>query len=293
MLVFLMKSGADPTVAGGSYGTLLGAAALRAPVDTLGFVLAKGPGDGGAGLPITLTDRERRNAAHMAVAGLDNGDAQDTIEKLDLLTGHDGGAALLGALDHVGRRPLHLAAASGRTAVVLYLLERGEDAHINDADADGWTPLHWACRQWDAEVVRFLVGRGADRSLRTNQGWLPWHVAIYHENENLEDALKAHGTPAEPGKPTTPAVNSGYWCSSCFVDIFGERWNCDQCTNFDHCFKCHGTAAKIHETDHTFTCHAPLKAETVSMRLDSDGGSAKEDESEAEKEESDAGRAED
>ncbi|KAH7311614.1 hypothetical protein B0I35DRAFT_481567 [Stachybotrys elegans] len=177
---------------------------------------------------------------------LDGGDGQDAIDKLDLLTGYAGGAALLGALDHIGRR----------TAVVLYLLERGQDSHVNDSDNDGWTPLHWACRQWDAEVVRLLVHRGADRSMRTSQGWLPWHVAIYHKGMHLEDALMATGMPAEPGKPSVPAFMTQYWCSSCFVGIFGEHWNCNQCTNFDHCFKCHGRAAKIHEPDHTFTCYA-------------------------------------
>ncbi|KAL8300952.1 hypothetical protein RB593_010344 [Gaeumannomyces tritici] len=140
MLAFLVNSGADPTVVGGSYGTLLGAAALRAPVDTLDFVLGKGPGDGGVGLSVTMTDREGRNAAHMAIARKDGGNAQDTMDKLELLTGCDGGANPLGALDHIGRRPLHLAAAAGRTAVVMYLLNRGEDGHINDADADDWTP---------------------------------------------------------------------------------------------------------------------------------------------------------
>jgi ankyrin repeat protein len=63
---------------------------------------------------------------------------------------------------HKGASLLHLAAATGHTTTVVWLLERRE-LNVNDVtDGDGFSVLHCAVLGGSAEVVKKVVAAGAN-----------------------------------------------------------------------------------------------------------------------------------
>ena len=69
-------------------------------------------------------------------------------------------------LSHIGISPLHIAAQTGQSATVQYLLSVG--ANKESSTRDNWTPLWIAARMGHLEVVKLLVESGA------NNGPRPW-----------------------------------------------------------------------------------------------------------------------
>ena len=61
------------------------------------------------------------------------------------------------------RTLLHIAAASGKTHVVNYLLQNG--AAVNSSDRFKRTPLFFAARNDEYEILKILLGAGADRTM--------------------------------------------------------------------------------------------------------------------------------
>lgn len=61
------------------------------------------------------------------------------------------------------RTLLHIAAASGKTHVVNYLLQNGAD--VNSSDSFKRTPLFFAARNDEYEILKILLGAGADRTM--------------------------------------------------------------------------------------------------------------------------------
>lgn len=62
--------------------------------------------------------------------------------------------------NNMANTPLHAAAASKRTALVLLLLERGADP--NAQQRGGWTALHQAVNNYDSGMAELLLKFGAD-----------------------------------------------------------------------------------------------------------------------------------
>ena len=71
--------------------------------------------------------------------------------------------------------PLLIAAASGKTAAVRLLLERGAD--INAAAFDGQTPFFAACYRGNLEMAHLLHEQRADINLADQDGTAPVHAA--------------------------------------------------------------------------------------------------------------------
>jgi ankyrin repeat protein len=78
---------------------------------------------------------------------------------LDQIHRHVSYGADLDALAPDGRRPLHIAAESGRWVVVELLLKNGAD--IDAPDANGRSPLSAALLARDARIAELLVKQGA------------------------------------------------------------------------------------------------------------------------------------
>ncbi|MCB9892699.1 MAG: ankyrin repeat domain-containing protein [Planctomycetes bacterium] len=72
--------------------------------------------------------------------------------------------------------PLHLAAASGHTAIVELLIERG--ATVDLPGVAGSTALHLACAEGHEAVALTLLAHGASRDARDTSGFRPLHLAV-------------------------------------------------------------------------------------------------------------------
>ena len=172
MLEHLSDRGADWTVSGGQYGTVLGAAVTRASPELMAFVLSK--------VSVTLEDHEGRSAAHLIA-----NDRSNREEKLQILS-ENVNLGKLDLKDRQGRMPLHFACSHGFLPFIKTLSKGKKVEHVNAVDNDGWTPLHWACRRGDPAVVDFLLRKGADIKARTSdRDWTPWHVAMFHDNLDI------------------------------------------------------------------------------------------------------------
>ncbi|MGE7139443.1 ankyrin repeat domain-containing protein [Luteibacter sp. NPDC031894] len=103
---------------------------------------------------------------------------EDTDERLTLAM-LEAGADPFGA-DARGRTPVHMAAATGRVALLAALLARGMDPNVRDAG--GRTPLHAALEQGgdSLPLVRLLVAHGADPEAADVNGETPFGLGIGH-----------------------------------------------------------------------------------------------------------------
>jgi ankyrin repeat protein len=208
MVKFLIEQGGDPRIRGSRYGTMLNAAAAKGQPELVEFVLDE------VGLDIKEVDDEGRSPAHVACSLLNVLNTTDTLELLSKRAG----VSSLWTTDKYGRLPIHFACGGQRLDILDYLLaEKTTKDRINESDHDGWTPLHWACRQWDVLLIRCLVAKhGAKTDCRTNDGWTPWDVAVFHDNLDFASALERY----DPNPDADAAVTKG-----------GEQWNadCDSC----------------------------------------------------------------
>ncbi|KAL8795430.1 MAG: hypothetical protein Q9195_002019 [Heterodermia aff. obscurata] len=160
-------------------------------------------------------------------------------------------------LDLQGRTCLHHAAAKGSPAAVLRLLRCGLDPNL--ADGDGWTPLFWAARAGFIKNISILIDAGGNPSMKLENGWTPYTVAVYHGNRNVLRILSEKSKTREDVNRTqflsrlkenrTGVVQAAKWpafCDGCELYIYGPRYKCSVCPDFDFCFKCINTAEQSH-----------------------------------------------
>lgn len=91
--------------------------------------------------------------------------------------------------------PLHIAAASGATAVVELLLAHGADPNALDA-GDNASPLHHAAERGRLEIVRLLVEAGSDPNWTLTvheQGPLGWALMFDPPQFEVAAYLMEHG----------------------------------------------------------------------------------------------------
>jgi ankyrin repeat protein len=129
--------------------------------------------------------------ACVVAAVTDEGSAADQARAVMQSPG--GPSALLEQTDHVGRTPLHLAAAQGRRLLVTALLSGPAETRKAAAcarDLRGRTPLHYCSGE---HVAMTLLQANADPSLVDEHGCGPLHV---NRDPNVADRLvkaKTHG----------------------------------------------------------------------------------------------------
>ena len=99
-----------------------------------------------------------------------------------------------------GDSPLHKAAKSGHTELVLLLIENGAD--VNAKDKWGVTPLHWAARKGRKEIAELLINKGADMNAKGYYG-TPLHLTTSKEIAELLIA-KGADVNAKDKKGKTP-----------------------------------------------------------------------------------------
>jgi ankyrin repeat protein len=88
--------------------------------------------------------------------------------------------------------PLHHAAAKGRTAIAVILIDRG--ANLEAAgDPDGAHPLHTAALNGEEDVAQLLIDRGAKIDALDAAGRTPMMVAAGFRNPGMARLLLAQG----------------------------------------------------------------------------------------------------
>jgi len=93
--------------------------------------------------------------------------------------------------DDAGLTPLHLAASSCHTNVVVLLLDKG--AKIDSTEKSGATPLHFAAQEGCLDAVKLLLDRGANVNARDNQGRTPLTRSEQWHQDAAGVFLRAHG----------------------------------------------------------------------------------------------------
>ena len=95
--------------------------------------------------------------------------------------------------DGEGCAAIHLAAQFGHTAIVGYLIAKGQN--VNVADSNGMTPLMWASyRTTTIDPIRLLVTLGSSFTATDNlQGNTPLHWAIQAKNSTGTSILVNKG----------------------------------------------------------------------------------------------------
>lgn len=156
-----------------------------------------------------------------------------------------------GALDKQKRTCLHNAAASPDAksrAVLEYLLEQGFDP--SQSDVDGWTPLLWAAKAGNITNTQTLLDAGAESFYQCDREWIPFAIATYHENTQAAAILRPSNRPLpemfQNQQSSMSLRHPVIICDGCDLDIFGSRYKCSKCSDFDYCFKCVLSAAITH-----------------------------------------------
>lgn len=106
-----------------------------------------------------------------------------------------------------GVTALHMAAAAGRTDLVVLLVKGG--ANVNARTDNGFAPLHWAAARDQAAVVRYLAVSGANMNATTEQGITPMHWAASKNATNAVQVLLSLG--ANINLPTTRGLRPLHW----------------------------------------------------------------------------------
>ncbi|KAF4631245.1 hypothetical protein G7Y89_g6885 [Cudoniella acicularis] len=160
------------------------------------------------------------------------------------------------AKDGQGRTIMHLGirtmAADSFSSLFSGELESSTGDGVNVADTDGWTPIHWACRWIDPEILDVLIPLSKDPFKECNRGWTPSDSPLSPTVEEPANTLPLTLSIARrPRDLEEGEYHYGVRCDGCNYRIWGIRFKCEVCDDFDFCFKCRWTAEKTHPT-HTF-----------------------------------------
>ena len=91
-----------------------------------------------------------------------------------------------------GVTPLHLAVSKGFTEFAEALIENGADLNAED-DSRGYAPLHLAIRNRHKEMAELLIAKGADVNPKDFNGETPLDMAVSKRDRELVDLLRKHG----------------------------------------------------------------------------------------------------
>ncbi|OJJ98474.1 hypothetical protein ASPACDRAFT_122273 [Aspergillus aculeatus ATCC 16872] len=242
----------DVNSTGSMRGSLLSWICVTAPLEIVTALLDKGA-------RVDQPDIQGRTAIHLAAA--------NSVSHLDLIFEQGGD---IEARDHVGRTVLHFAILSGSAALVERVLSLSCEL-LDAPDDDGWTPLLWAARGWtrlsrtttasvQEEIISMLLNRGANPCTQwvgLGRTWSAAKIARYHGHSGnvvrlLEDAYQT----AHPQADALEIVGIHFsrvaasfrgTCDGCFMGLYGYRYKCQVCFDFDLCYKCFLTRHKTHD----------------------------------------------
>jgi ankyrin repeat protein len=111
-------------------------------------------------------------------------------------------------LDHIGWTPLHYACAKGHLEVAQFLVANG--AIVDSLSVGNTTPLMMAVQSGNEQLVKFLLDKGADLQLKNANGLTAIDIADIYDKPWIGDGLRSRWLKlykqAYKGsvKPTTP-----------------------------------------------------------------------------------------
>ncbi|TDZ20673.1 Ankyrin-3 [Colletotrichum orbiculare MAFF 240422] len=261
----LVRMGAEvgQTVPGSRFYTALSAACYGAGTNTINFLLDEGAS---AQLADPIFGWLPQHFA--AGNGVENFRAILHAFRGDMMTA-----------DKMGKNCLHWAAQSGNLEAVKYILGHLPKGLIDQADEDGWTALCWAARPLRQDrtrsertnvsgVVKLLLEYGANPTVRcrfgeTAERRTPLQLAeVFSADEETIDALRNaltnypqrvnHKNEDLDGNPGVGVLRYSWdtqWCDICFATIYGLKYKCQSCPDYDVCSKCISKVGALHTGD--------------------------------------------
>ncbi|MCJ1381046.1 hypothetical protein MMC17_004155 [Xylographa soralifera] len=237
---FLITQGADVNAPGGLHSSALAASLYQSHQETAKMLI-----EAGASFENEKPDPIGRTALHRAAR-------TNQVSLVDSLI--QTGANIF-ALDKQKCSALHHAATTGSLDVTKLLIASG--ISVLQADSFGWTPLHWAARvgglrhtAGNREIVEALLTAGASKEATDSKGMTPFEIAVSFHNDHLRSTLCMTNKSFELkiGRESTAI------CDGCDLRIYGDRYKCNACFNFDFCYRCIVDAKQVHDPEHTFVC---------------------------------------
>ena len=111
-------------------------------------------------------------------------------------------------LDHIGWTPLHYACAKGHLEVAQFLVANG--AIVDSLSVGNTTPLMMAVQSGNEQLVKFLLDKGADLQIKNANGLTAIDIADIYDKPWIGDGLRSRWLKLYkqaykgPVKPTTP-----------------------------------------------------------------------------------------
>ncbi|MCJ1381612.1 Ankyrin-2 [Xylographa soralifera] len=231
----IMKTTEDVNIMGGHFGSPLGAVAANCP-EAVPLLLERGA-------ELNIQDPQGRSLLHLAAS-------HDHSGSLALF---ESAGCSLGLRDKQGRNVLHHATSGGGN--LFRRLLNCEDL-VHSKDDDGWTPLHWACKGGDRDIIDQLRDAGADYRKVCQRGWSPRLIGIFHGHEDL--SILFNNKENSSNKVMRNFIGEMYYraeegeyhegmiCDGCVLEIYSLRFECQECFDFNYCFKCNWSREKTH-----------------------------------------------
>lgn len=261
LVKLLLDAGSDVNMSVGSFGSPLVAACTEGSLEMAKLLVE-------AGADLNTTDLVGHSALLITV--LYRGPQLELFEYLIRL-GTDPFQQ-----DQRGCNGLLYAARAKKSDFIKKLLDHG--INVNTTDHNGWSSLHWAVAstEYSTEVIKLLLQSGCDKSLKDKQGRAALDLAIrfgrIEETSVLSGTAQAHTTFFDHERSLVP---SGYGkiCDGCevvsrsqlillleltdfkrIIHCKPESWyHCDDCSDFDFCFRCILDKDTMHVKGHRFS----------------------------------------
>ena len=285
MVEFLIEKGGNPRIMGGELGTMLNAAAAKGVPDLVNYVLEKTDFKAGD------VDDQGRSGVHMACSAwnqrdsfistleiltqLGRSDLLWTPDKLGRLPLHFAcGGQRLDPIDYLlesssqatdvnkpdgdGWTPLHWACRQWDIVLIHFLVSRNADTNARTTK-EGWTPLDVAIFHNNPEF-EYAMHFGETETGKTDS---KSRVQYPGERRNAQcDScglrvckVSHHSCCLVPFSLTLCCllflVEAGP-CLTPFLQLYGTRRKCLQCSDYDLCFKCYDKVMTFHDPKHRF-----------------------------------------